>query len=511
MVCNSGVWANVQSISLCLTAVAARVHLRSLLLFIGRMYWEDVFMIRRALFFLALPLIAGMWIACGGNSSPAKTTSSAMASVTTVLSDPTTCGPPNGIFAHVFVTVTDVKIHQSATAGANDAGWVDLTPGITPQTIDLLGNPNNQCFLAQLSNGSVALQAGSYQQIRIMLAGSGSNSSCGNAGPNCVFLAADPNHPQPLQLSSQDQTGIKIPSGQIAGGQFTIAAGQSKDLDIHFDACDSIVIQGNGQYRLKPVLLGGEVSLQNNLISGQLVDKNGAALTGLTAMATLQQKDSTTGFDVVKQQIKVDLVTGKFSFCPLLISGTADLVVVAYDSKNNISYAASIVTGVSAGAGVNVQMLPVSAVSGTTITTAGLSSIKGEADSQNTVSTAGVVADVKLAALEDAGNSLFVTIPIVGSTTSTPTVTTAAPVAPAVCLTAKSFCAQFTLQVPGAPPNVGAAGSSISWSQASGAANYKVQGTATTCTPQTVTSDPTSVPSGTNVNLAKPLVFAGCQ
>jgi hypothetical protein len=461
----------------------------------------------------AVAIIAGLGllIACGGGNA----STSGTANVITVLSDPTTCGPPNGIYSHVYITVTDVKIHQSATAAANDAGWVDLTPGISPQTIDLLGNPNNQCFLAQLSNGSVALQAGSYQQIRIMLAGTGNNNACGSAGPNCVVLAADPTHPQALQLSSQDQTGIKIPSGQIAGGQFTVAAGQSKDLDVHFDACASIVMQGSTssgtQYRLKPVLLAGEVSLQNNVISGQLVDKNGAALTGLTAVATLQQKDSATGVDVVKQQLTVDPVTGKFSFCPLLISGTADLVVVAYDSKNNISYAPAVVTGVAAGTGVNVEMLSVSTTSGGTITTAGLSSIKGEADTSNAGSTAGVVADVTLAALEDAGNSLFVTIPIVGSTTSTPTITTAAPVAPAVCLTANSDCAQFTLQVPGAPPNVGAAGTSINWSQASGAANYKVQGTATTCSPQTATSDPTSVSAGTNVTLTKPLAFAGCS
>jgi len=469
-------------------------------------------MARRVFFFLALLVIAGIWIACGGGNSSTTTKTSSTGSVTTLISDPTTCGPPNGVFSNIFITVTDVKIHQSASAGPNDAGWVDLTPGMTPKTIDLLGNPNNQCFLAQLSNGAVALEAGTYQQIRITLASTGNNTSCGNAGPNCVVLASDTSHtPQALQLSSQDQSGIKIPSGQIAGGGFTIVAGQTKDLDVHFDACASVVMQGNNKFRMKPVLLASEVSLQNNLISGTLVDKNGAALVGLTAIATLQQKDPTTGVDVVKQQLTVDPITGKFSFCPLLISGTADLVVVAYDSKNNISYAPSVVTGVAAGAGVNVQMLPVSTTSTTGgVTSAGLPSIKGEADTSNAGSTAGVVADVTLAALEDAGNSLFVTIPIVGSTTSTPTVTTAAPTVPAVCLTANSDCAQFTLQVPGAAPNVGAAGTSITWTQAAGAGNYKVQGTAATCSPQTVTSDPTSVPAGTNVTLTKPLVFAGC-
>jgi hypothetical protein len=48
--------------------------------------------------------------------------------------------------------------------------------------------------------------------------------------------------------------GLKIPFGQIASGGFTIGAGQTKDLDIDFNTCASIVIEGHGQYRLKPVL-----------------------------------------------------------------------------------------------------------------------------------------------------------------------------------------------------------------------------------------------------------------
>ena len=41
------------------------------------------------------------------------------------------------------------------------------------------------------------------------------------------------------------------------------AAGQTKDLNIDFNACASIVQQGNGQFRLKPVLHAGEVSLDS--------------------------------------------------------------------------------------------------------------------------------------------------------------------------------------------------------------------------------------------------------
>src|SRR5260370_7196539 len=66
---------------------------------------------------------------------------------------------------------------------------------------------------------------------------------------------------------------MKIPSGQMAGGHFTVVSGQTKDLNIDFDACASIVIQGSGQYRLKPVLHAGEVSTTSASINGKLLDK----------------------------------------------------------------------------------------------------------------------------------------------------------------------------------------------------------------------------------------------
>ena len=88
--------------------------------------------------------------------------------------------------------------------------------------------------------------------------------------------------PQPLLLSSESKTGIKIPSGQIAGGAFTVASGETKDLNINFDTCASIVVQGNGQFRLKPVLHAGEVALTRRFRSmAVLVDKaTNAAIVG---------------------------------------------------------------------------------------------------------------------------------------------------------------------------------------------------------------------------------------
>jgi hypothetical protein len=74
-----------------------------------------------------------------------------------------------------------------------------------------------------------------------------------------------------LKLASEAQSGLKIPPGQIAGGQFTIAAGQTKDLDIDVNSCPSIVANPGGQFILKPVLHAGEVGL-SSAINGAVID-----------------------------------------------------------------------------------------------------------------------------------------------------------------------------------------------------------------------------------------------
>jgi hypothetical protein len=189
---------------------------------------------RRFIPVLALLLGAALFILLLSCSSRSNN-SMRMATVQVSLSDPATCFTPQGPFSHVYVTVTNVRIHQSASASDTDSGWIDLAPGLagSPVQVDLLGAAT-QCFLKIL--GSSEIQPGTYQQIRILLADNSatvSGNQCGSTA-NCVVLASDPMNPRPLQLSSESKTGIKIPPGQIASGQFVVAAGESKDLDLDF-------------------------------------------------------------------------------------------------------------------------------------------------------------------------------------------------------------------------------------------------------------------------------------
>ena len=391
--------------------------------------------------------VIGGFVACSSGGSSSGTTGK----VSVSLSDPPTCASPKGPFDSVFVTIQDVQIHQSASAGPNDAGWVDLTPNLknSPQQVDLLGIANNECFLATLGSNT-DLQAGSYQQIRVILSNtppvSGSNNPCGGNVANCVILHSDGSQ-HPLNLSSETQTGIKIPSGQLTGGQFTIAAGETKDLNIDFDACASVIVQSNGQYRLKPVLHAGEMSLTSAPVSGTLVDSiTTNPVAGATGIVALEQKDA-NGIDRVIMQASVDPTTGNFVLCPVPPDGTFDVVAVMV-GPSGTAYAATITTGVQRG--MALGKIPMVAQIGTNTTDA---SITGSVTT--TTGSAATSADITLFAMEQvtlSGSSVKVIIPLAQQSSSTASVTTASN-----SCAANKDCANYTLAVPAMWPNIGAA------------------------------------------------------
>ncbi|MDE3199809.1 MAG: DUF4382 domain-containing protein [Acidobacteriota bacterium] len=439
-----------------------------------------------------------------------------MAQVKVTLSDPATCAAPDGPFQHVYVTISDVQANISSTAGSNDSGWVDLTPGLstTPKQVDLLGQANNQCFLATLGD-NMQLQAGNYGQIRLILAATSANVSgdmCSGSG-NCVVLTSD-GSTHPLQLSSEAQTGIKIPPGQIAGGQFSIKAGETKDLNIDFNTCASIVKQGNGQYRLKPVLHAGEISTTSSSINGKILDAGtGNPISGM-ATVNLEQPDS-NGIDRVVMSTPV-ATDGTFVFCPLP-SGTYDVVIVATNTSGAI-YIPAIITGVSTGSTIGTVSLNASTFVPTTAPT-----LTGQVTSTSSLNPAAGI-DVTLSTLETVNSKVY-TIPLPMTATQssatlvveTATQSTQNPACPS-----GTFCADYSLQVP-ADAALAAAWSSSGVTFTVGTptlATYTVDGMATsiststsTCTTSELQSTPPTTLAGTTtITGAVPnLDFTSCQ
>jgi hypothetical protein len=407
--------------------------------------------------------------------------------------------------------VTDVKASTSSTANAQDnSAWVDLTPNLNanPVQVDLLGLPTNNCFLAMLGS-QTQIPAGSYQQIRIILMDNNhgnaiTGNKCQGNDANCIVLAAD-NSVHTLLLSSEAQTGLKIPSGQIAGGQFTVAAGQTADIDLDFNSCASIVITGNGQYRLKPVLHAGEVSVQSSSISGKVIDKmTGAPIAGGKIVVALEQKD-VNGIDRVMMETVAD-AQGNFTFCPVL-AGSYDVVAVAING--GVAYAATVTTGV--GPGTAMGNIPLIATTGVNT---GPATMMGRVTTST--GSAATPADIQLAALQGIGGGTMATIPLAAQSAATASLTTAADVS----CPANSDCVSYTIQVPGMNPNVGAfVAGNTNWVQDTvSPVTYTMDalafvvssGGTADCTPPEQKTTAVTVTPGNNAN-APDLVFTGCQ
>jgi hypothetical protein len=429
-----------------------------------------------------------------------------MATASVMLSDPATCSGPTGPFAHVYITITDVQANVNSTAGDSDGGWTDLTPSLSsqPKQVDLLGQANNQCFLATLGD-SQQLQQGNYQQIRLILAANNStiaNNNCGNSA-NCVVLAAD-NSVHTLQLSSESKTGLKIPSGQIASGGFNIAAGQTKDLDIDFNTCASIVQEGNGQYRLKPVLHAGEVSTTATSINGKVLDSTGNPVSGEVVVA-LEQKDS-TGVDRIMMTTLAGN-DGSFVFCPIP-AGTYDIVAVGQETGGT-AYQPSIVTGIANGQSAGTVGLYASAGGST-----GVVGLAGLVTSQVSI-------DTQLSALEtlSAGGTSF-TIPLLPNAQQ-PAATLSPETAASSTCGSGTDCASYTMMLPSGGPYLGTySAAGVTLSQTAPLATYVVDGLAFSpssggaadCTPSELKTQPYGVTQGGSLTLAvQTLAFAQCQ
>jgi hypothetical protein len=256
--------------------------------------------------------MAAMLAACGGGGGGSSGGDGALR---VALTDAPSCG-----YDHVWVTVEKVRVHQSSGAADAEGGWTELN--VSPaRRIDLLELTNG--VLEEL--GTVSLPAGSYSQVRLVLA------SNGTTGTSTIANAVQPTGGAvlPLATPSGQQSGLKLQA------HFDVATGQTADLVLDFDACKSVVKAGNsGNYNLKPVI--AVVPRVNTSIQGYVTTT--LALSSTTVSA--QQNG------VIVRATTPDS-TGKFSI-PYLSTGTYT-IVVASDGR-----ATAVVTGVPVGTSTTV-------------------------------------------------------------------------------------------------------------------------------------------------------------
>jgi len=148
-------------------------------------------------------------------------------------------------YDEVNIVVTRVEVHK---AGADsNSGWFVINNNAA--TYDLLVLRNG----ASVVLGNNSLDAGHYTQIRLII----------GTGSNVVVDGIT----YPLEIPSGEQTGVKL------NHAFDIQAGLLYELLLDFDAERSIVLTGNGQYKLKPVIrltpivISGTISGKINPVS----------------------------------------------------------------------------------------------------------------------------------------------------------------------------------------------------------------------------------------------------
>jgi hypothetical protein len=243
-------------------------------------------------------LVASILIAagCGGGGGIGGTGQEA-GTMRVSIGDAPACG-----YDAVNVTIERVRVNKSPTAGDDEAGWseVVLSPA---RRIDLLTLTNG--VLEDL--GQTSLPSGRYTQLRLVLA------------------ANDATHPLANSVvpTGGQETALDTPSGQQTGLKLNldvdVPAGKIVDVALDFDACRSVVRQGNsGRYHLKPVLSATTILSDAGQRVVGYVDP-AASIAGTTV--SLQ-----SGGTVVKATAPD--TSGKFVLYPVPV-GSYDLVVSA--------------------------------------------------------------------------------------------------------------------------------------------------------------------------------------
>jgi Domain of unknown function (DUF4382) len=241
---------------------------------------------------------AATLVACGGGGG----SSDGPATMRLFLTDAPACGYDN-----VWVTVDKVRVHQSASAGDNDGGWVEMD--VSPdKRVDLLTLTNGT--LEPL--GQMQLEAGTYTQMRLVLAPNNAAAPLANS----------------IKPTGGVETALTTPSGQQSGLKMnvnlTVNPDTVADFAIDFNACKSFVRAGNsGRYLLKPVL--SAIPIISTHIIGWVDLSLANGNTGVSAQVDGNVVRATTP----------DVTTGRFVL-PWVPAGTYNIVLTAPGRVNAV-------------------------------------------------------------------------------------------------------------------------------------------------------------------------------
>src|ERR1035437_8521146 len=203
--------------------------------------------------FLGILMMSLSLVSCTKSTSSSSSTSTVSIKMTDAP------GPYNG----VYIDLQGVEI----TGTNNNTVLLNVHKGI----YNLLNFANGKDTLI----GTGTLDVGSIEQVRLIL---GSN--------NTVVVN---NVSYPLSTPSAEQTGLKLQVHQ------SLVAGVAYSILLDFDANQSIVDQGNGTYKLKPVIRTIDAAISGT-IKGKIAPIGTlVVVTATSGLVSFSANVSTTG------------------------------------------------------------------------------------------------------------------------------------------------------------------------------------------------------------------------
>lgn len=327
-------------------------------------------------------LVAVLTACGGGGNAPATGT------LRLAMTDAPVCP-----YDHVYVTVNKIRVHPSAAAdGTELLGWRELS--VPAQRIDLRSLTNG--VLQEL--GSLPLPAGTYQQVRLMLADNPSQPSAANPLANALVLSGSTTE-LPLSTPSAQQSGFKLKAF------FEVPSGQVADMVLDFDACRSIVKAGaSGRYNLQPVVA--------------VIPRLGTAIEGYvdTAIAA-HVVVSTRDPDNHLRATVPNPITGKFTLAYLPENTHYTVVVAGQDLTTTAitNVPVSLATGVTVLNTAQTAILPaasaMASVAGVVTHSANVLLTEAVVSARQTLST-GQVLDVASTGVDGVNASYSLSLPL---------------------------------------------------------------------------------------------------
>jgi len=263
---------------------------------------------------IILSLSILIFTACGGGGGGGSSDGGGTGTVSVGLTDSSTSK-----YLAIYVTIDKVQVNKKDSSSHGNSGWKTVA---TPmKTYNLLKLVNGVTEIL----GEDELEAGTYQQIRLIIGktAESENNINGEPHPDANYVVLNDGSYVHLKIPSGYQTGVKLVHN------FKVEDGSFVELVLDFEACKSVVETGSEKYILKPTIKVIETENKSDVYGEVTDDITESSITGALVSAQISDGFSAS---VVRSTLTSD-VAGEEGQYSLLLSPGQTYNMVAYSDK----------------------------------------------------------------------------------------------------------------------------------------------------------------------------------